>query len=70
MIPSMMAEVGETVVIRKITGNDQVRQHLAEMGFTVDAKVTVVSHLAGNMILNVRDSRVGIGEAMARRILY
>lgn len=65
-----MAEVGETVVIRKITGNDQVRQHLAEMGFTVDAKVTVVSHLAGNMILNVRDSRVGIGEAMARRILY
>jgi ferrous iron transport protein A len=66
----MMAEVGETVVIRKITGNDQVRQHLAEMGFTVDAKVTVVSHLAGNMILNVRDSRVGIGEAMARRILY
>lgn len=54
----------------KITGNDQVRQHLAEMGFTVDAKVTVVSHLAGNMILNVRDSRVGIGEAMARRILY
>ena len=66
----MMAEVGETVVIRKITGNDQVREHLAEMGFTVDAKVTVVSHLAGNMILNVRDSRVGIGEAMARRILY
>ncbi len=66
----MMAEVGETVVIRKITGNDQVRQHLAEMGFTVDAQVTVVSHLAGNMILNVRDSRVGIGEAMARRILY
>lgn len=66
----MIAEVGETVVIRKITGNDQVRQHLAEMGFTVDAKVTVVSHLAGNMILNVRDSRVGIGEAMARRILY
>ena len=66
----MMAEVGETGVIRKITGNDQVRQHLAEMGFTVDAKVTVVSHLAGNMILNVRDSRVGIGEAMARRILY
>jgi len=70
LIPLMMAEVGETVVIRKITGNDQVRQHLAEMGFTVDAKVTVVSHLAGNMILNVRDSRVGIGEAMARRILY
>ena len=65
-----MAEPGETVVIRKITGNDQVRQHLAEMGFTVDAKVSVVSHMAGNMILNVRDSRVGIGESMARRILY
>ncbi|MGI6263785.1 MAG: FeoA family protein [Succiniclasticum sp.] len=70
MIPLIMAEPGETVVIRKITGNDQVRQHLAEMGFTVDAKVTVVSHMAGNMILNVRDSRVGIGESMARRILY
>lgn len=70
MIPLMMAEVGETVVIRKITGNDQVRQHLAEMGFTVDAKVTVVSHLAGNMILNVRDSRVGDRGSDARRILY
>jgi ferrous iron transport protein A len=70
LIPLIMAEPGETVVIRKITGNDQVRQHLAEMGFTVDAKVTVVSHMAGNMILNVRDSRVGIGESMARRILY
>jgi ferrous iron transport protein A len=65
-----MAEVGDTVTIRKITGNDQVRQHLAEMGFTVDTRVTVVSHLAGSLILNVRGSRVGIGEAMARRILY
>ena len=70
LVPLVMAEVGDTVTIRKITGNDQVRQHLAEMGFTVDARITVVTHLAGSLILNVRGSRVGIGEAMARRILY
>ena len=44
-MPLSMAKTGETVTIRKITGRDEVRQHLAELGFVVDAAVTVVSEI-------------------------
>ncbi len=64
-----MAGVGETVTIRKITGDDKVRQHLAELGFVVDEEVTVVSEAGGNLILKVKDSRIAIGLSMAGRIL-
>lgn len=69
MMPLTMAAVGETVTIRKITGKDQLRQHLAELGFVVDGTVTVVSELAGNLILQVKDSRVALDKSMANRIL-
>ena len=46
-MPLTMAKPGETVVIRKITGKDEVRQHLAELGFVVDSPVTVVSEISG-----------------------
>ena len=69
MTPLTMAKPGETVIIRKITGKDQVRQHLAELGFVVDGAVTVVSGLAGSLILQVRDSRVALDRTMANRIM-
>ncbi len=69
-MPLSMAKPGETVIIRKITGRDEVRQHLAELGFVVDAAVTVVSELAGNLILQVKDSRVALDRNMASRILF
>ena len=68
MMPLTMAATGETVTIRRITGKDEVRQHLAELGFVVDSPVTVVSKLAGNLILQVRDSRVALDKTMANRI--
>lgn len=69
MMPLTMANTGEPVVIRKITGKDQVRQHLAELGFVVDGTVTVVSRLAGNLILQVKDSRIALDSTMANRIM-
>ena len=69
MIPHSMATTGETVTIRKITGKDEVRQHLAELGFVVDGTLTVVSEIAGNFILQVKDSRVALDRTMANRIL-
>ena len=69
MIPLSMASPGETVTIRKITGRDEVRQHLAELGFVVDGVVTVVSGLAGSLILQVKDSRVALDRGMANRIM-
>ena len=68
-MPLTMAKVGDTLTIRKITGRDEVRQHLAELGFVVDGAVTVVSELGGNLILQVKDSRVALDRNMATRIL-
>lgn len=69
MMPLTMAKTGETVTIRKITGRDEVRQHLAELGFVVDSDVTVVSEIAGNLILQVKDSRIALDKTMANRMM-
>lgn len=69
-MPLTMAKTGETVTIRKITGRDEVRQHLAELGFVADSTVTVVSELAGNLILQIKESRIALDKSMALRILF
>ena len=69
MMPLTMAKTGEPVTIRKITGKDEVRLHLAELRFVVDSEVTVVTEIAGNLIVQVRGSRVALNEAMANRIM-
>ena len=69
MMPLTMAKTGETVMIRKISGKDEVRQHLAELGFVVDSDVTVVSEIGGNLIVQVKDSRVALDKTMANRIM-
>lgn len=68
-MPLTMAKVGETVTIRRIAGRDEVRRHLAELGFVVDGDVTVVSALAGDLIVQVKDSRIALDKTMANRIL-
>ena len=69
MMPLTMARPGETVTIRKITGKDEIRQHLAELGFVAGQEVTVVSSLNGNLIINVKGSRIALDETMARRVM-
>ena len=70
MMPVAMAKPGETVIIKKITGKDDVRQHLAELGFVVDTEVTVINEVAGNLILQVKNSRIALDKSMASRILF
>ena len=70
MIPLTAAKAGETVTIKKITGRDELRRHLVEMGFVVDDDVTVVNEMAGNLIVQVKDSRVALNKDMANRILF
>ena len=55
MMPLTMAKAGETVTIKKITGKDEIRLHLAELGFVVDSEVTVVNEIAGNLIIQVKE---------------
>lgn len=68
-MPLTMTKPGETVTIRKITGKDEVRQHLAELGFVVDGSVTVVSEIAGNLILQVKESRIALDRTLANRVM-
>ena len=69
MMPLAMASVGDVNIIRKITGRDEVRQRLAELGFVVGEPITVVSELGGNLILSVKESRVALDKTMAMRIM-
>lgn len=68
-MPLTMARAGERAIIRRITGRDEVRRHLAELGFVVDSEVTVVSELAGSLIVQVKDSRIALDKGMANRIM-
>jgi len=69
MMPLKMAKTGEVNYIRKITGKDEVRQHLAELGLVVGEGVTVVSEIGGNIIISVKDSRIALDKGMAERIM-
>ena len=69
MMPLEMASVGDVHIIRKINGRDDVRQPLAAQGFVAGAEVTVVSDLGGNLILNIKESRVALDRHMAMRIM-
>lgn len=69
MMPLAMAMAGDRSIIQKITGKDEVRQHLAELGFVVGEEVTVISRLGQNMILSIKDSRIALDGTMAMRIM-
>ena len=69
MMPLTMAKPGEEATILKITGKDEVRQHLAELGFVVGGVVTVISEMAGKLIVQVKASRVALDRSMANRIM-
>ena len=69
MMPLVMGNSGQAYEIRKIGGNDEVRTHLASMGFVPGAEVTLVSVNNGSVIVNVKNVRVGISDVLARRIM-
>ena len=68
-MPLSMAKAGETVIIRRITGKDEIRRFLASLGFVEGGTVTVITEVAGNLIVNVKDTRVALDRAMASRIM-
>ena len=69
MLPLSMAGEGTTQTIAKITGKDEVRRHLAELGLVVGEEVTVMNSLGGNLILQVKESRISLDRALCTRIM-
>ena len=68
MMPLTMAKDGEKVIIRKVSGDDTTRRRLATLGFVVDTTLLVISQRAGNMIVEVKGSRMALDRSMARHI--
>jgi ferrous iron transport protein A len=69
MMPLTFMNIGETKTITKVGGKNETRQFLEKLGFVVGGEVTVVSEINGNMIVNIKDSRVAIGKDMAAKIM-
>ena len=69
MMPLTMAKEGEVNLIKKIGGREDTRRFLEHLGFVVGGGVTVVSQISGNVIVNVKDSRVAISREMANKIM-
>ena len=69
MMPLTMVNPGEENVIKKVGGKEETRRFLENLGFVTGGVVTVISEFGGNMIVNVKDSRVAIGKDMANKIM-
>ena len=69
MMPLTMAPVGQASKIQRVGGNDETKRFLANLGFVVGSEVTVISAIGGNVIVNIKDSRVAINQDMACHIM-
>lgn len=68
-MPLTMAIPGEENIIKKVGGKEETRQFLENLGFVAGAVVTVISEINGNMIVNIKESRIAIGKDMANKII-
>ena len=69
MMPLTLAEIGEENIIRKIGGRQEVRAHQENLGFIEGDMVTIVSAIGGNVIVNVKDSRIAVSKEIAQKIM-
>lgn len=68
MIPLSLAKIGEEYIIKNVGGMIDTKQHLEDLGFVVGGKVLVISEIKGNLIVNVKDSRIAIDKSLANKI--
>ena len=69
MMPLTMLNAGETNTIKRVGGKEETKRFLENLGFVAGGNVTVVSETGGNLIVNIKDSRVAIGKDMANKII-
>ena len=68
-MPLVSADIGKAYTITRIGGTSEVKKHLADLGFSVGGMITVISVMSGNMIVNVKDSRVAVSRELAMKIM-
>lgn len=69
MMPLSFATEGEENIIKQVGGKAKVRAHLENLGFVAGAAVKVITSMGGNIIVNIKDSRVAISREMAAKIV-
>ncbi|MBQ2062925.1 MAG: ferrous iron transport protein A [Oscillospiraceae bacterium] len=69
MMPLGFADVGQPQIIRRIGGSPEVKKHLEDLGFHVGGEVSVIHTLGGNLIVNVKESRVAVSRELANKIM-
>ncbi len=68
-MPLTLANIGEENIIRRIGGNPEVRKHLENLGFVVGGSVKIISRIGGNVIVNVKESRIAVSRELAQKIM-
>ena len=69
MMPLALADIGEENTVKRIGGSAEVKKHLEDLGFSVGSTVSVISSINGNLIVNVKETRLALNEDMARKIM-
>ena len=68
-MPLSFCTIGQNFIVKRLSGDSAVRQHLNELGFSVGSPVTVISSLGGNVIVKVKESRIALDHKLASRIM-
>ena len=69
MMPLCLADTGEERIIMKVGGSPDVRKHLENLGFVCGCPVSIVNTFGGNIIVNIKDTRVAVSREMAQKIM-
>lgn len=69
MMPLVFSNIGEENIIKKIGGSPEVKKHLENLGFVVGGNVKIINTVGGNLIVNVKESRIAISREMAQKIM-
>ena len=69
MMPLTLANIGEKNIIKDIGGSPEVKKHLENLGFVVGGEATLITSMAGNVIVNVKETRVAVSREMAQKIM-
>lgn len=69
MIPLTLATVGDEYTVRKIGGSPEVKKHLENLGFVAGSNVMIVTQMAGNLVVKVKEARVAVSRELAQKIM-
>ena len=69
MMPLALAPVGEVNIIKRVVGKPEIKSHLETLGFVSGAEVQVINEIAGNLIVNIKETRIAVSKEMAQKIM-